>query len=147
MAYYVTPNSMDNLSLGRGEWDVFDGGTIESQLQMYKNAASVIDEVLKNEGATEIKKNITRLLPSSGRHWKGKGSSAIQVMPGKFEQRDSMLEVTIAAVGKYHYLYFPDDGTNTKKHAGEQHFMRRGAENTYNKIFYLCLRKLDPELV
>jgi predicted small lipoprotein YifL len=63
-------------------------------------------------------------------------------MPGKFTQSNGPLSVTIAARGRYGYLYFPDDGTNTKRHAGNQQFMMRGAENATAQIVDLCIGKL-----
>ena len=43
-------------------------------------------------------------------------------------QKGSRLAVTVGTRSKFHYLYFPDDGTNTKHHAGKQHFFERGVE-------------------
>ena len=82
------------------------------------------------------------VLPSSGRRWKGKKRPARSAMPRSFDQDDDLLAVTIAARGVYHYLYFPDDGSNTRKHAGNQQFMYRGAERASPKIIELCLGKL-----
>ena len=102
----------------------------------------IVDSVLRNEGADLIKKNITMILPSSGRNWKGKGRSAKAAMPASFKQEDGQLSVTIVARGKYHYLYFPDDGSNTIHHAGNQQFMRRGAQASSAKIIEMCVGRL-----
>lgn len=102
----------------------------------------IVDSVLRNEGANLIKRNITMLLPTSGRKWKGKGRSAKAAMPASFKQEDGQLSVTIVARGKYHYLYFPDDGSNTIHHAGNQQFMRRGAEASSAKIIEMCVGRL-----
>ena len=107
-----------------------------------EGAGRIIDSVLHREGAEAIKQDITRLLPSSGRSWKGKGAPASAAMPGKFSQDNGTLSVTVAARGKYHYLYFPDDGSNTKRHAGNQQFMMRGAENASERIIEMCIGKL-----
>lgn len=131
------------------EWNMFDGNSIEgirNLLQKYENSKSIINKVIVGEGAEEIKKNIAILLPSSGRKWKGKAQAAKVAMPGKFSKDEKMMAVTIAARNKYHYLYFPDDGSNTKKHAGNQHFMLRGAELSTNKIIDLCLGKLNEQI-
>lgn len=127
-------------------WDVFDASEVDSLVGLMEqygtSAEKTINDVIHEEGAQEIKKRITSLLPSSGRHWKGKGASARSAMPKRFSQDDDMLTVTIAARGKYHYLYFPDDGSNTKRHAGNQRFMLRGAENAVPRIVEMCLGKL-----
>ena len=102
----------------------------------------IVDSVLRNEGADLIKRNITMLLPTSGRKWKGKGRSAKAAMPASFKQEDGQLSVTIVERGKYHYLYFPDDGSNTIHHAGNQQFMRRGAEASSAKLIEMCVGRL-----
>ena len=128
------------------EWfglDMSEMETLQTAMEEYAGAAGpLIDEVLRGEGAEEIKKEITPLLPISGRTWKGKAKSASAVMPQRFTQENSSLSVTIKASGTYHYLYFPDDGSNTKRHIGNQEFMRRGAENASDRILDLCIGKL-----
>ena len=128
------------------KWFELDASELD-QLQEVMNeygtgAGQIIDGVLHGEGADLIKDNIARILPVSGRKWKGKGASASAAMPGKFVQDNGTLSVTIAARGKYHYLYFPDDGSNTKRHAGNQQFMRRGAEDASERIIEMCIGKL-----
>ena len=105
-------------------------------------AQGIVAKVLHNEGAEEIKKDIALLLPSSGRHWKRKAAPASVAMPGKFSQTNDPTFVTISTKGKYRYLYFPDDGSNTHRHAGNQQFMQRGAENASSKVIELCIGKL-----
>lgn len=105
-------------------------------------AYKIINDVIHKEGADLIKNDITLLIPRSGRTWKGKGRSASQAMPGAFKQKNEEFAVTIAPRKKYHYLYFPDDGSDTKRHAGNQHFMLRGAENASSKVIDLCIGKL-----
>lgn len=117
----------------------------EAMTQYAGHAGPVIDEVLRGQGADLIKSKIAMLLPSSGRSWKGKGASAKAVMPARFSQDNGTLSVTIAARGKYHYLYFPDDGSNTVRHAGNQQFMMHGAENASNEVIDLCIGKLTEQ--
>lgn len=127
-------------------WFEFDAGSIddlyEKMVSYGTGSGQIIDKVLRSEGAEEIKKQIARLLPSSGRHWKGKAPAASSAMPGKFDQDNGELSVTIAARGKYHYLYFPDDGSNTRKHAGNKQFMLHGAEAAAPKVVEMCVGKL-----
>ena len=105
-------------------------------------SGKIIDEVLHGEGAQTIKDRIAPLIPSSGRRWKGKGTAARMAMPGAFKQDNGSLSVTVAARGKYGYLYFPDDGSNTLHHAGGQDFMYRGAQNASQEVINKCIEKL-----
>ena len=52
------------------------------------------------------------------------------------------LAVTIRSRPAYNYLYFPDDGSNTLRHAGGQHFFQSGAEESADQIIDLCVSKL-----
>ena len=128
------------------EWFTLDASEfdrLQEAIEQYAgHAGTLIDEVLHGEGAELIKQRITPLLPASGRTWAKKGAAASAVMPGKFVQDNGTLSVTIAARGKYHYLYFPDDGSNTKRHAGNQQFMLRGAEDASSDVIDLCIGKL-----
>lgn len=128
------------------KWFALDATEIdqlqETMEEFGSGSGQIVDGVLHGEGAELIKQNIARILPSSGRRWKKKGASARVAMPGKFKQDNGQLAVTIAARGKYGYLYFPDDGTNTRRHAGNQQFMKRGAEESTARIIELCVGKL-----
>lgn len=86
----------------------------------------VVDRFLKESGGAEIQRRIVDRLPVSGRHWKGKPPGARQARP--FRQQFAPLAVTISTQPAYRYLYFPDDGGNTRRHRGNQQFMLRGAE-------------------
>lgn len=105
-------------------------------------SGKIIDDVLHGEGARMIKEKIALLIPSSGRSWRGKGAAASAAMPGAFRQDNGRLSVTIAARGKYGYLYFPDDGSNTRKHAGDRQFMKKGAEAAAEDVIERCIGKL-----
>lgn len=126
------------------ELDAQDLDALQEKMNAYgEGAAREINDVLHGEGAREINDQIMRILPSSGRHWKGKKAPARSAQP--FTQEDGMLSVTIKTVNSYNYLYFPDDGSNTKKHAGNQQFMAAGAESASGKIMELCIGKLTEE--
>lgn len=130
--------------MARFELDAQELDGLRQKMDEYgEGAARQINDVLHGEGAKEINDQIMRLLPSSGRHWKGKKASASSAQP--FTQDDGMLSVTIRTVSAYNYLYFPDDGSNTKKHAGNQQFMLSGAENASNRIMELCIGQLTEE--
>lgn len=129
-----------------GKWFELDASELDQLQEAMEGygtgAGRIIDSVLHGEGADLIKDNIARILPVSGRKWAKKGAAASSVMPGKFAQDNGTLSVTIAARGKYHYLYFPDDGSDTKRHAGNQQFMMRGAEDASERIIEMCIGKL-----
>ena len=118
------------------EWFALEADALDdltSMMEQYgAGAGQIVDDILHNQGAQLIK----------DRTWKGKGRSASAAMPASFQQDNAPQSVTIAARNKYHYLYFPDDGSNTVRHAGNQQFMRRGAENASAEIIDLCLGKL-----
>ena len=97
---------------------------------------NVIDKRLHGEGAHKIKQYIPGFINPSGRKWKGKAPS-IAGNPAageKLAQDNEPMQVTIAARGRHGYLYFPDDGTNTRRHVGNQQFMLRGAERAAPEI-------------
>lgn len=137
---------VENLIPYWGSWDIFDAGDMKEITDMIAKygaeAERVINDTLHDEGAKVIKEDIAKLLPSSGRNWSRKKAPARSAMPRAFQQDNDLLAVTIAARGAYHYLYFPDDGSNTRRHAGNQRFMKRGAENATSKVIESCLGKL-----
>lgn len=128
------------------EWFKSDFSEIEALQQKMEEfgagAGQIIDQVIHGEGAEDIKERIALLIPRSGRRWSKHNRAAADAMPGAFRQDNEMLSVTIAARGTYGYLYFPDDGTNTKKHAGNLQFMKRGAEAASTKVINRCIQKL-----
>ena len=135
-----------NLFLNRGSWNMYDAGTVDritGAMEAYgAEAERVVNDVIHGEGALEIRRRIANLLPESGRKWRGKQRPARTAMPAAFDQDEDVLAVTIAARDHYHYLYFPDDGSNTRRHVGNQQFMLRGAEAAADKIIDICLGRL-----
>lgn len=118
---------------------------LQNAIRQYpENAERTINDVLHNEGGMLINDEIMRLLPSSGRTWRGKRKPAKQAKP--FSQLNENLSVTVRTVHAYNYLYFPDDGTNTKRHIGykgnPRGFMFKGAENQTGEIIDRCINRL-----
>jgi hypothetical protein len=107
-------------------------------------AVQHINDILWNEGATLIQESIQQLLPVSGRTWRGKKKAAKQAAPFTVTDK-AALAVEVGTKYAYHYLYFPDDGSTTRKHAGNQQFMLRGAEAQQERILELCVAKLVEE--
>ena len=108
-----------------------------------KKAESIINDILHTEAGQRIRSNIILLLPQSGRNWAGKRIAARKTEP--FQEKNGNLSVTVTTKSNYHYLYFPDDGKNTVRHAGNQQFMYRGAENTAPDIVKMCTARIIKE--
>lgn len=104
------------------------------------NSEKIINNVLHNEGASLIQDSIRLLIPVSGRTWKGKSSPAKS--SNSLRSTDSNLAVTVRSQKKYQYLYYPDDGTNTRRHVGNQQFFLKGAENVSSEIIDKCIKQL-----
>ena len=112
-----------------------------------QGAAERVTEVLDGYAAPLIRDEIQRLLPSSGRKWSGKRAAARSASPLRSEvrQEGSPALYTTSRNG-YHYLYFPDDGSSTRRHAGMQNFMGRGQDAATERIIDRCLAALAEDL-
>lgn len=108
-----------------------------------EGSGQVITEALHESGPV-IYERINPLIHPSGRTFKGHRSSATQSAWPTYVTNESMA-VTVTARGKWHYLYFPDDGSNTDRHAGMQDFMMRGAQDAAPEIIERCLGALMQE--
>ena len=116
---------------------------LEETIQQYqKGAEEKINRYLHGKGYEMFNKAIHNAMPESGRSWKGKKASAKSANSLQDKDKSENLAVTIRAKTAYGYLYFPDDGSNTVKHAGNEQFMKRGAENATDRIVDICLGKL-----
>ena len=107
-------------------------------------AEQIINDYLANEGGKKIKEYIRAILPVSGRIWNGKKAAASQTDP--FRIQGENLAVKVYTKGNYHYLYFPDDGSNTRHHRGNQQFMFHGAEKAGDEIVNGVIDKLVKRL-
>lgn len=126
--------------------DVTQIERLTEALQRFGDQSTVaVSQYLAETGYRQITESITRLLPVSGRHWSGKPTGARSAGAAAFgmEQTD-LMSITVRSVKPYNYLYFPDDGGNTKRHAGRQHFMQRGAEASTDSIVDgICTRLVE----
>lgn len=104
------------------------------------NAEEAINAVLHNEGGQLIQDAIRPLIPVSGKHWKGKRAPART--SNSLRSTNENLAVWVRSAKSYQYLYFPDDGTNTRRHVGDQQFFLRGAEATTEEIIDRCVGRL-----
>lgn len=107
-------------------------------------AQQIINDYLVDDGGKKIKEYIRAILPVSGRTWNGKKAAASQTDP--FRIQGENLAVKVYTKGSYHYLYFPDDGSNTRHHRGDQQFMFHGAEKAEDEIVNGVIDKLVERL-
>lgn len=120
-----------------------DLSDLQSIIEVFGNdALKVVNNVLHDNASADIAiKSIEELIPSSGRNWKGKKAAASTTHPLKSDKKE-LLTLIIHSEPNYNYLYFPDDGSNTEKHQGDQHFMQKGADNALNDIANLCAESI-----
>ena len=106
-------------------------------------AIKSINTVLYNEAPPIISEAIQRLVPVSGANWKGKKPAAKTSDSIKERTADRRnLSIVVGTVSDYHYLYFPDDGTNTYRHVGNQRFFERGGKASSEEIVDLCISRI-----
>lgn len=111
-----------------------------------EGAGQRIQEVFTGFAAGEIKENVLPLVHQSGRTFKGHRQSARSAGPEKvFTHTVNNLTLIVRTNQTYGYLYFPDDGSNTKRHAGNQQFMQRGMEQATDEIIERCLAALTED--
>lgn len=99
-----------------------------------------INDVLHNQGGGLIQDSIRRLIPVSGKTWKGKAPAAKS--SNSLRNINANLAVTVTTAKRYQYLYFPDSGTNTRRHVGNQRFFEKGGEAVKDEIIERCISKL-----
>ena len=115
--------------------------------QLPNEGEKIVTNVFHNEGADEIESGIRVLIPESGKKWKKKKTAAKKAKSIKKREKESgNLNVIVGTTNNYRYLYFPDDGENTKKHYGNQQFMKRGAESKSGKIIDICIEQLTEKI-
>lgn len=108
------------------------------------SAEAIINDVFHEDGSELIQDAVRRLMPVSGRNWAGKAPPA---KTGKsLTDEKGNLSITVKTTNKYHYLYFPDSGTNTRNHAGNQQFFARGGESQQTEIINRCIYMIRRRL-
>ena len=101
---------------------------------------ATINDVLHNEAGDLAQESIRRLMPVSGKTWKGKKPAAKKSK--SLTNINGELSVTVTTKKNWNYLYFPDDGSNTRRHIGNQQFFARGGEAVQDEIVERCINKL-----
>lgn len=105
-----------------------------------EGALEAVNNVI-HESGPDIAERITPLIHPSGRRWRGKPASATSGAWPLYKT-DEKLAVTVDTKSKYSYLYFPDDGSSSRRHAGNQRFFERGGEQAVPKVLEKCLEAL-----
>lgn len=124
--------------------DLEDFAKVKAAVKEYgAGAEKAIADILHDSGES-IYREINPLIHPSGRKFKGHGSSAAASAWPRYDTNDP-LSVTVATRSKFHYLYFPDDGSNTDHHQGMQQFFKRGGEAAAPRIVDRCLDALVSE--
>lgn len=104
------------------------------------NAEKSINDVFHNEAPPLVSEEIKRLMPASGKSWRGKAPAAKTAK--SLTDETANLSFTVKTTGKYNYLYFPDDGSNTRRHVGNQQFFQHGGENKQTEIVDRCINRI-----
>ncbi len=121
--------------------DIREADRLEQVMKDFQgNTEETINDVLHNEASPLIQESIRRLMPVSGRTWKGKKPSA-KVGKSMTDEKGN-LYVTVKSSKNYNYLYFPDSGENTRRHYGNQQFFLRGGEAQSSEIVNRCVNRL-----
>lgn len=108
---------------------------LEQAIKEYPdNAEKKINQYLHGKGYSTFEKAIQNAMPVSGRRWEGKRPQAKGSKSLQDKDKGSNLEVTIRATNAYNYLYFPNDGSNTLHHFGNQQFFERGVEQETDTV-------------
>lgn len=107
------------------------------------DAEEAINDVFHNDAPPIVSEAIKRLIPTSGRTWSGKPPAAKGAK--SLTDETANLAFTVKTTAKYHYLYFPDDGTNTRRHIGNQQFFQRGGEAKQSEIVDRCITRITQK--
>lgn len=117
----------------------------QAMVKFQGDTEGVINDVLHNKAGQLIHDEIKNLMPVSDekKKWKGKKPHAKTSNSLKIESGN--LSVTVKTTKNYQYLYFADDGTNTRHHAGNLQFFQQGAETKQETIVDLCIKRLGED--
>lgn len=108
------------------------------------DSEQAINEVLRGEGDVMFQESIRKLMPVSGKTWNGKPAPA--KTGNSLRSTHGNLSVTIRSTKKYQYLYFPNDGTNTRRHVGNQQFFPRGIETVESDVVDRCIENITKKI-
>lgn len=120
---------------------------IQKAMEAYGDGAGkVLQQVLYNEGSCEISQGITRLLPVSGRTFKGHREGAKAAGYERVFTRwfpDPLTLEVKTRPPRFSYLYFPDSGIGHQPRV--QDFMGRGLDAATPKVIEQCVARLTQD--
>ena len=131
--------------MARFEMDIYEMERLFDTVKKFPDIAEkTINDVFHNDAPSLVSEGIRRLIPVSGETWKGKAPAAKTARASVAERKHERKNLTfvVGTTNKYHYLYFPDDGTNTRRHAGNQQFFKKGGEAKQSEIVDRCIARL-----
>lgn len=120
------------------------GKLSERIVKLEGNTEGIINDVLHNKSFAPLTEAIIQRIHPSDRKWKGKKKPSKSTQP--FRQLNGNLYIEIKSKKTYHYLYFPDDGSNTIHHAGNQRFMTGGVEKKADYVKNMITKQLIRQI-
>ena len=127
--------------MARHDLNIMEFENLYQAIKEYEgNTENAINDVLHNEAGQLIQDAVKNLIPQSHKRWKGKKPPA-KTSNSLMQQKEN-LSITVKTRNAYHYLYFPDDGSSTRRHVGNKHFFQRGGESQQDEIANRCVEKL-----
>lgn len=112
----------------------------QAMINYQGDTEEAINEILHEKAGPMIEESIKRLIPISGRSWRGKKKAAKTAK--SLKSINSNVAVTVTTTSNYQYLYFPNDGSSTRNHVGNKQFFARGGEMVTDEIINLCITRL-----
>lgn len=94
-----------------------------------KDAEAKITQYLHGAGYKRFEKAIHDAMPVSGKKWEGKKAPAKTAKSIQDKDKHENIAVTLKSTTQYGYLYFPNDGSNTDRHYGNQRFFEAGVDS------------------
>ncbi len=111
-----------------GEWEA-----LEEAMKAYEgDVEKKVNGYLHGKGYEAFEKAIRNAMPQSDRKGKTRHAKTSKSIQDKYPSAN--LTLTIASKKPFGYLYFPNDGSNTKHHYGNQQFFERGVEQKTNQV-------------
>lgn len=114
---------------------------VEAMKAYPNDTEEAINDVLHSDEVARLAQDaIKRLMPVSGKTWRGKASPA--KTSNSLRNTNENLSTTVRTSKAHQYLYFPDDGSTTRRHIGNQRFFARGGEAVQDEIIERCIEKI-----
>lgn len=103
-----------------------------------------VNEVVHEQGGPVIYEEIDKLMPVSGRRFKRHPTGAKGTQWQVYD-KNTNLTIVVSHKPNRRYLYFPDDGSGTVNHFGNQQFFGRGNAAAAPKIGDTILDRIEKD--